>query len=196
MSTKNNTKSNETTTELVKNPAGVDSLAIKAQQNALMTSKDQLKALEESMGVGAEDVEVIVAGKLPFWPAFAGTILVGTVQARREVTTEFGVAGIYTVKVENQNCMAATLDGEVFELTPGDLITVLERQVLKELQARMGQKVGILCAGKIKGGKFGQYWDYKILGVKRTAEQVQAASMQAMASLQMKQLEAKNPTAE
>jgi len=195
MSTKNKNNGSETSGELVKNPAGVGNLAIQAQQTAAMTSKDQLKALEASMGVGAEDIEVIVAGKLPFWPAFAGAILVGTIQARREVPTEFGNAGLYTVRVENQKCLAATLDGEVFELDPGDLITVLERIVLQELRARMGQKVGILCVGKTKGSG-NAYWDYKVLGAKRTADQVQASSMQALASLQMKQLEAKNSTAE
>ncbi len=194
MSTKNKEKT-ETTAEMVRNPAGVNNLAITAQATAALTSKEQLKALEESMGIDAQDVEVIAAGKLPFWPAFAGAMCIGTIQSRREVPTSFGSVGVYTVKLEKKDCLAATLDGEVFELPPGDLITVLERAVLKELQTRIGQTVGILCTGKVKGSEY-SYWDYKILGVKRSAEQIQAASMQAMAGVQAKQLEARNDASE
>ncbi len=153
-----------------------------------------MRALESAMGVDRADVEVIAAGKLPFWPAYAGAMLIGIVENRRTVKTQFvtdlnptGEVGVYTLKVTDRPCLAGTLDGEVFELNPGDAITVLERTVIKELQTRIGQKVGILCTGKSKGKKF-EYWDYKIVGERRNAEQVQAAAQLAMANLQVKQL--------
>ena len=86
--------------------------------------------------------------------------------------------------MEERSCLAGTLDGEIFELQPGENITLLERTVMKELQTRVGQKVGILCLGK-KMGKTYEYWDYKILGRKRSAQEFQAA-------IQAKQLEAHN----
>lgn len=174
---------------------GLADLTVQAHALAKMTPAEQLRALEKDLGIGADDVEVIAAGKLPFWPAYAGAVLVGVIQGRREVKTQFrsptnpdGVVGLYTVKVTQKKCLAGTLDGEVFELNPGDNISVLERSVMKELRTRIGQEVAILCVGKTTGKQF-SYWDYKILGKKRDAAQIQAASMQAMAAVQAKQLE-------
>lgn len=176
----------------------VATMTKEAQALATLKGREQLKALEEAMGVDAADVEVIAAGSLPFWPAFAGAILVGTVQNRREVKTQFktdlnpeGIVGVYTVRVEQRPCLAGTLDGEVFEMAPGDVISLLERSVMKELRGRIGQKVGILCLGKKQGKQF-SYWDYKILGERRSSEEIQAASQQLMAGLQAKQLEERN----
>jgi len=189
-------KTEEKSTDLAKAPQSqmVANLTQQANQTALMSAKDQLKALEESLGIDSADIEVIAAGKLPFWPAFAGAVLIGTVMSRREVTTQYkspqnptGAVGIYTVRVEQRPCLSGTLDGEISELNPGENITVLERTVLKELQTRIGQQVAILCVGKVPGKSF-SYWDYKIVGKRRSPEQIQAASMQAMANLQMKQL--------
>lgn len=176
----------------------VQDLTKEAQKLATLTPREQLKALEDIMGVDSADVEVIAAGKLPFWPAYAGAVIKGTIQNRREVSTQFktplnptGVVGLYTFRVEDKPCMGATLDGEVFEVQPGDSITVLERAVMKELRTRIGQTVAILCVGKEKGRTF-SYWDYKIVGQKRDAAQIQAAAQLAMANLQAKQLEAGN----
>lgn len=196
MSKEKNGGSKETSTELAKPQSKeLADLTVQAQSLAKMTPGEQLKALERDLGIGADEVEVIAAGKLPFWPAYAGAVLIGTIQGRREVKTQFrsptnpdGVVGLYTVKVEQKPCLAGTLDGEVFELHPGDNISVLERSVMKELRTRIGQQVAILCVGKTQGKQF-SYWDYKILGKKRDAAQIQAASMQAMAAVQAKQLE-------
>lgn len=194
---KNDTKTEDKSlvkTDTTTNNVGM--LTNQSQQLAKLQGSAQMRALEEAMGVDAADVEVIAAGSLPFWPAFAGAILVGTIQGRREVKTQYktpvnpeGVVGVYTLRVEQRACLAGTLDGEIFELNPGDNITVLERSVMKELRTRIGQKVGILCVGKKEGKQF-TYWDYKIIGVKRSADQIMAASQQFMASVQAKQLEA------
>lgn len=172
----------------------VQDLTKEAQKLATATPKEQLRALEDLMGVDSADVEVIAAGKLPFWPAYAGAVIKGTIQNRREVATQYktpqnpnGVVGLYTLRVEDRPCMGATLDGEVFEVQPGENITVLERAVMEELRTRIGQKVAILCVGKQKGRTF-SYWDYKIVGQKRSAEEIQAASQLAMANLQARQL--------
>ena len=195
---KNDTKNEEKSIQKVSNIPDVNALTVQAQQLSKMQGSAQLKALEEAMGIDSADIEVIAAGSLPFWPAFAGAVLVGTIQGRREVKTQFktplnpdGLVGVYTLRVENRTCLAGTLDGEIFELHPGDAITVLERAVMKELRTRIGQKVGILCVGKKEGKQF-SYWDYKILGQRRSAEEIQAASQQFMASVQAKQLEAHN----
>lgn len=197
MSKKEETKPS---TEMVKpNSQGVADLTVKAKQLAGLTSREQLKALEQEMGIDAADVEVIAAGSLPFWPAYAGAMLVGTIQGRREVSTQYrtdvnpsGRVGVYTVRIEGKPVLAGTLDGEIFELNPGDNISVLERTVMKELQTRIGQKVGILCLGKKPSKNGFSYWDYKILGQRRNAEQIQAASQLAMANLQARQLEARH----
>jgi hypothetical protein len=176
----------------------VNVLARQAQATAALQGKDQMRALEDALGLDSAEVEVIAGGKLPFWPAYAGAIIVGTIQSRREVETRWkspqnpnGIVGLYTVLIQKRPCLAGTLDGEVFELQPGDSIQVLERSVLKELQFRIGQQVGILCVGKVSGKQF-NYWDYRIVGERRSAEQVQAAAQMAMAQLQTKQLSAKN----
>jgi hypothetical protein len=60
---------------------------------------------------------------------------------------------------------------------------------MKEFRGREGQKVAILNLGKKTSKNGFGYWDFKVLGKKRTAEQIQAASQQLMASLQAKALE-------
>lgn len=188
----------ETKTDLAKAVSTVPTLATDAQKLAKLQSAEQLRALEDAMGIDVADVEVIAAGSLPFWPAYAGAMLIGTIQNRRDVKTQWktpnnpdGLVGVYTVRIENRPCLAGTLDGEIFELNPGELITLLERSVMKELRTRVGQKIGVLCLGK-KEGRIFNYWDYKIIGQQRNAAQIQAAAQLAMAGLQAKQLESHN----
>jgi hypothetical protein len=164
-----------------------------AQRTALLKSDEQMEALELAMGIDKAEIETIAAGSLPFWPAFPGAMIIGTVQSSRQVPTRFktpnnpkGLVTLYTVAVE-KSCLAGTLDGEIYETEPGDLISVLERAVLKELATRIGQKVGILCVGKKEGKEF-SYWDYKIVGKRRSPQEIQASAQLAMANTQVRAL--------
>lgn len=158
-----------------------------------MSDKDQMAALEQMLDCSSAEIEAIATGRLPFWPAMAGLMIHGVIVGLREVPTRFGIARLYTLTLKRP-AMAQTLDGEVFELPPGENISVLERTVLKELATREGQEVGILCAGKKQGsGKFA-YWDYKIVGVRRTPDQIQAAAQMAMARMQARALPAASPS--
>lgn len=159
---------------------------------ALALEKEQMSALENILGLDASEIEVIAGGRLPFWPAIPGNIVAGTIDSTREVPTQWGtkdnpkgLVTLYTMTVERQ-AMAQTLDGEIFTVESGEQISILERSVLKELQTRIGQRVAILCVGK-KQGKVNKYWDYRVIGQKRTPEQVQAAAMMTMAKLQQSQ---------
>jgi|SRR6185369_1452874 len=174
--------------------ANVHDLTKQAAENASLTASEKMRRLQASLG--ADEIEVIAAGKLPFWPALAGAEIVGVINARRDVVTRFksernptGEIGVYTFTV-SKPCLAGTLDGEIYQLDAGDSITVLERKVLEELKTRIGQKVAIHCVGKVLNKEGNEYWDYIVVGARRTAEQIQAASMQAMVAMQQKQLEA------
>lgn len=180
------TKAGATPTQMT----AAQQLADHAKGLMKLTGVQQLKALEEALGIDAADVEVVAAGSLPFWPAFAGAIVCGTIQGYREVSTKFktpanpnGNVGIYTLRVERLPCLGGTLDGEVFDVQPGDLVTVLERTVIKELRTRIGQKVAILCMGKKSGRNGFDYWDYKIVGEKRSLEEVRLANELASANI-------------
>lgn len=155
----------------------------RAQALAEMSDKEQIAELEKLLDCSPAEIEAIATGRLPFWPAHAGLVIHGTIVGQRVVPTVYGEAKLYTLQLKRPS-IAMTLDGEIFELGIGENISVLERTVLKELEYREGQEVGILCAGKKKGkGKF-DYWDYKVVGVRRTPDQVQAAAQLAMARLQ------------
>lgn len=161
----------ETKAEMVK-PAA-DQFLQNAKRVEAMSTSEQFKALQELIGGDSmADLEVIVAGKLPFWPALAGAMLVGTLENVNDIDTKFGSVGVYTVSVDKP-CLAGNADGELFELRPGELITVLERTVMKALRTHVGQKVGIVCTGKAHSKNGFDYYDYRIVGKRRTAEEKQ-----------------------
>jgi hypothetical protein len=148
-----------------------------------LSDKEQVEALERLLDCSAAEIEAIATGRLPFWPAIAGQIAVGTIVGQREVPTRFGIARLYTMTL-SKPALAQTLDGEIFELPIGENISILERAVLKELTMREGQKLAIVNAGKKLGSSGFSYWDYKIVGVQRTSAQIQAAAQMAMARMQ------------
>jgi hypothetical protein len=184
---------NEGSTNLATRDENIESALTMASDErtlaiAAMSDKEQMEELVKLLDCHPEEIEAIATGRLPFWPAIPGKMVVGVLVGQREVPTRFGTAKLYTLNLKRPS-IAATLDGEVFELPAGENISILERIVLKELAMREGQEIGILCAGKKKtrSGKF-EYWDYKIAGVRRTAEQVQASAQMAMARLQVRAL--------
>lgn len=163
-------------------PNGLTNLATK-------TASEQMKALQEMLGGDAGDVEVILGGTLPFWPAVAGAVLVGVIQNYSTRITKYkneknptGEVGLYTFQVQERSALAGTSDGEVFEVQPGDLINVLERDVMKEFRTHIGQRVAVLNLGKKMGRNGFEYWDYKVIGKRRTAEQIQAANALAQST--------------
>lgn len=183
MSEKKELQKPAATTVQKAHPAGLTNLATKS-------AAEQMQQLQEMLGGDAADVEVVIGGTLPFWPAVAGAVLVGTIQKREVRQTKYvseknptGEVGLYIFRVEERAALAGTADGEIFEAAPGDFINVLEREVMKEFQTRIGQKVVILNLGKKPSKNGTHYWDYKVLGQKRTAEQIQAANAMARTML-------------
>lgn len=152
-----------------------------AKQNLALSGSDKLRLLSDKLrklGLNDADMEVVAAGKIPFWPAYAGALLMGTVQSYGTRTTRFetednptGAVGVFIVRVEGESVLGGNSDGEVFEVKPGEMITVLERTVMKSLGAEkaQGKKIGILCLGKERGEKF-DYWDYQVMA-SRPAQQ-------------------------
>lgn len=173
----------ETETETALATADTKSAAVSIAE---LSDRAQMEQLQLMLDCEPAEIEAIATGRLPFWPAIPGLMLHGVVAGHRDIPTAYGLARLYTLTLKKP-AAAQTLDGEIFELPAGEQISVLERTVLRELETREGQEVGILNAGKKAGKKF-SYWDYKIVGVRRTAEQVQAAAQMAMARMQSAQL--------
>lgn len=174
--------------EMVK--SGADALMNQANKVAALSGHDQLRALQAAMDLNDADVEIIAAGKLPFWPALAGAMIVGTIvgydvrqtRLKDKETGENMSVGVYTFQVDRPT-LAGNSDGEVFEAAKGDVLTVLERKVIEKLRGREGQKVGILCLGKVTGSNGFDYYDYKIVGFRRqengTTPQLESATPKA-----------------
>lgn len=168
------------------------------------TPEQQMAALYDSLGItDPGQVEVIAGGKLPFWPAIAGAVLAGTITGRRDIPTRFktrenpqGLVGVYTIQLKRPAVGAmmtvadskGTMALEYMDLPAGQAVTVIERAMLKELSSRLNQDIAILCVGQVPGRNGFSYWDYRIIGIKRTAEQISAGAMAAMAEMQKRQL--------
>jgi hypothetical protein len=170
------TEKKEIKAELVKPSSNIDAQMAAFKANAKLSATDRLRRLQNLIGGNASDVEVISAGKLPFWPAFEGAELIGTVKGRREVPTQYGPATLYTVALEGPT-VAANQDGEPFAAKAGDLITVLERTVLKGLEDCVGKRVAIMCLGKVTSGSSGnEYYDYMVFAQKPAAPALPATA--------------------
>jgi len=157
--------------EMVKDVPSVQALIAQAQKTANLTKSDKLKSLANLLGIPANQVEVLSAGKVPFWPAQDGATCVGTIQNYRIVPTVFGDVGLYMVRLDKP-CVGGSkgADGSptLEELKEGDLVTVIERDVMKNLgqSDAVGRNVGIMCLGQVQGSEF-LYWDYAIFAKTR-----------------------------
>jgi len=176
-------KQTVTDATLVKDVPSVDALIARAKQNASLTKADKLRTLADLFGVPSNQIEVISAGKVPFWPALDGATIFGTVQNYRRIETKFGEVGLYMLRVEKNSTVGGSADKDgnpvIEELKPGSLCTVIEREVMKNLgqDGAVGRTFGIMCLGQVQGAEF-PYWDYAIFAQKDAPPALQAASGQ------------------
>lgn len=203
MASKDLAKSTPGPQAVTKATPNADGEMVPAARGVLVgTQEEQIAALYASLGVtDPSQIEVILSGKLPFWPAIPGALLTGVIQGRRVQPTRFkspknpdGLVGIYTINllkpgigamVESKSGALPTV--VMLDLDAGNNVTVLERALLKDMETRIGQTVSILCVGKVMGKEF-EYWDYRIIGLPRTHEQIQSAALMAMAATQSRAL--------
>ena len=111
---------------------------------------------------GRDDIEVemiIVGANAGYWAPEKGAWIHGTLVNRFEVATKYGPVGLYTVRVAN-SVNAQTRDGEVFQTKPGDLISVLERAMLKHLAAHVGKEIVVRCEGESETHDGQTLWNY------------------------------------
>ena len=133
---------------------------VPAESDKLSTS-DVISAL--TGGANTSDWEVVVSGMDgAYWAAAKGSICHGIVRTRNEINTRIGKAAIYSVELLSP-CDGVTADGEVQQIQPGSVITVLERKMLQDLAKCVGREVAICCDGKTetKGGQW--LWTYRVM---------------------------------
>lgn len=204
MASKDLAKSTPGPQAVTKATPNADGEMVPAARGVLVgTQEEQIAALYASLGVtDPSQIEVIVSGKLPFWPAIPGALLTGVIQGRRVIPTRYktpqnpdGLVGMYTVKLTKPGIggMVQSESGKtptvvMLDLDSGNSLTVLERAMLKEMENRVGQTVSILCVGKTMGQNGFEYWDYRVIGLPRTHEQIQSAALMAMAATQSRAL--------
>jgi hypothetical protein len=145
------------------------------------------------------EMEVIVAGKTPYWPGnIPKMVCAGRLQGWREIPTRLVVSGVqlkailHTVELMHP-CYAVTPDdGEMVVLPKGKIVTVLERTMLKDLRDRIGQIVFIGCVGKRASKNGFSYYEYKVMGLRQTPQEMQASAQMSMAKNQARMLEQAN----
>lgn len=154
-----------------------------------MAKKDAMEVAPDGSLVKFEDLIKLVAGKdnievemiivgsnAGYWAPEAGAGIHGILVNRFEVDTQYGMVGLYTVQVGDRiPCTYSTKDGELFTAKPGDLVSVLERAMLKQLAGHIGKEVVIQCLGKSETTDGNTLWNYQGSVVKnRTAGGIQS----------------------
>ncbi len=172
----------EDTTALAAPAGSVHDLTKVAAEHAKLTPAEKMRIVRDMFGEAG--FEVLAGGKLPFWPALKGATIKGRIVGHRTAPTRFkspenpeGLVGIFTLEVVDQPALAGNKDGEIFQVNPGDLITVLERKVLSEMLKAQGRVVGIHCLGKVLSASGNEYWDY-LVGAQRAGTTAPAATPQ------------------
>lgn len=210
----------QTVTEMVEPDANPDSNAqsamVKGSTGELVSLKplelgddiDLLDVVRAIKGDSSREIEIISAGKTAYWPGNQPRMVVaGRLQSMREVPTRLVIkekqvkATLYTMLL-TQPCYGmvptkTTADGEVIDahievIPPGQIVTVLERAMLRDLRFRLGQEVFIGCKGKQRSGNGFSYYEYVVIGVRQTPAEMQASAQMAMANMQAKSLDQNN----
>ncbi len=127
-------------------------------------------------GLG-EGWEVIVSGSVPYWNPSpkGGEVLAGELLRRQEITANVNgkpmQAFLYMIKIMAPcRANAITPDGEPIVAEAGEIVSVIERTILRELREHVGKEVAIFCDGK-GTNKAGQpLWRFRVAGkpVKKT----------------------------
>lgn len=151
-----------------------DSLAT-SEGHTLSKAQDDRASLAQILGAlvvpgevaGSTEWKVGISGGADhYWPAEPGMMLRGELLTVDERKTNLMVDGklanarFYTVQLTAPT-IGMTSDGEMVEMQPGMLISVLERTMLRKLEADIGKEILLTCDGKGTTKRGLALWKYR-----------------------------------